>query len=359
MSNYAATLAGTLFKGYSSNPYAENNVPLFSGAFPIRWAYQSGSERVVLRNGLYLNTQYRTSATHPSGNADQAVIYRIDSAIGLVAQDGWIRINFTWHNIIWYNGVSGRPYLFDDASAVFGKDVRADMHMCIRVGDKWWNGTSWVTGGSAPDTAFWFSIINNAPQTNKTSDMNINETDGFFIPVSENLEGSVSFYILNYIPVTTTDSVYRYCYSHILHDLSITHVRPISIVASERGSNTYRKQIIASGFSEDKMINVGVGTINNNVPSAVFLKKSANEYLTEVTYNTDQGTTKTQRPELNLLDRMVAMYGEVRRTFIGVVRDGVNIFTQRFTYLNRKFFGITFQRDWARDTEKLKFIEVT
>ena len=356
---YPVMLEGTLFEGYIENPYYFTDRPLYTGAFPIRWMYQDSSERVVLKNGLYLNTQYRTSAQHPSGRADQAVIYRIDSAIGLVAQDGWIRINFTWHNIIWYDGVSGIHYLFDDASAILGHDVRAEMHMCIRVGDKWWNGTSWVTGGSAPGTEFWFNVINNSPQTNKTSDMNINETDGFFIPVSENLEGSVSFYILNYVPVTTTDSVYRYCYSHILHDLSITHVRPISIVASERGSNTYRKQIIASGFSEDKTINVGVGTINNNVPSAVFLKKSANEYLTEVTYNTDQGTTKTQRPELNLLDRMVAMYGEVRRTFTGVVRDGVDIFTQRFTYLNRKFFGITFQRDWARDTDKLKFIEVT
>lgn len=358
-SNYADTLTGTLFNGYSSNPYAYTDKPLYSGAFPIRWFYQANSERVALKNGLYLNTQYRTSATSPSGTATHAPIYRIDSAIGLVAQDGWIRINFAWHNIIWYDGVSGTPYLFDDASAIFGSDVRSEMHMSIRVGDKWWNGSNWVTGGSAPSTEFWFRIINNTVETNKTSDMNINEEDGFFIPINENLEGSVSFYILNYIPVTTTDSVYRYCYSHILHDLSITHVRPISIVASERGNNTYRKQIIASGFSGDKTIDVGVGTINNNVPSAVFLKKTANEYLTEITYNTVSGGTKVQRPELNLLDRMVAIYGQVRRSFTGIVASGVEIMRTRYTYLGRTFFGIRQQTNWRDKTEEIKFIEVT
>ena len=186
-SNYETMLTKTLINGYTSNPYASADTHLYTGIFPIRWFWQKDDEQVVLKSGLYLNTQYKTSATSPS-NIELNTLYNITSQLKLSATSGWIRIDFEWHNIIWYSGVSAPQYLFDDASQVFSeqaaaqRDVKAQVTVILRVGNKYWNGSAWVEyytvqQALANHAYFTIFITNTKIDTNKTSDMNIVEDD--------------------------------------------------------------------------------------------------------------------------------------------------------------------------------------
>lgn len=353
-STYEDMLPATVFNGYYPNPYRDKNYSLYTGAFPIRWFYREDDERVMLRNGLYINTQYRVSVSNP-GSITQNLLYRIDSRVGVSVSDGWLRIDFKWLNII-FNSTLGK-YLFTDAASFYQMDVMSEIHMCLRVGDKWWNGSAWVVG-SAPTTNFFFNVKNDTIVTNKTSDMNIDEDDGYFIPVNEQLNGDVSFYILNFVPVKLSNGNYEYCYSHILCDLMISHVRPISIVASERGSNTYRQSILESGFRDDKSIDLRVGTYNNNTWQPCFITEDGVEYLQVLDYRKN-GETVAERPEMHLLGRMAEQYNEVRRAFKAVAVSGIDLLLQRFTYISRKFFGVDYRHNWRDDEQEIKFIEVT
>ena len=364
-SDYSTMLQKTVINGYSSNPYGSNDTHLWTGAFPIRWYCQTGTEQVVLKNGLYFNTQYKTSATSPSDIVPNN-LYSISSRLKLKAIDGWIRIDFEWHNIIWAQiHASGSEFYFDDASVEFGYDVKAEIKVALQVGDKFWNGSAWVDNTTAGATYFTIFVTNNKINTNKTADMNITEDDGYFVPITEDVDAEVTLHILNFVPVTTSNSVYRYCYSHILNNLEVSHVRPISIVASERGTNTYLKSIIAKGFSDDKEIDTSIGTMNNNVPSPCFIKRSLSEYIELLTYYADGGNTYTMRPELNLLNRLVAQFNQLRRTFIAIMRNTwsatqtYDFFQIRFTYLSKKFFGVIKKNSWRDDKQEVKFIEVT
>ena len=369
-SDYATMLQNTVINGYTSNPYASASTHLYTGAFPIRWFNQTDTEQVVLRNGLYFNTQYKTSATAPSGIVYNQ-LYSISSKIRLKATEGWIRIDFLWHNIIWaqlHN--SGTNYYFDDAAQELGYGIDSQVIVALRVGDMWWDGSAWVeyarlSDAIANNAYFTIFITNNKIDTNKTSDMNIAEDDGYFVPIIDQMDAEVTLHILNFVPVMTSDGVYRYCYSHILDNLEVSHVRPISIVASERGENTYIKEILASGFSEDKEASMSVGTINNNVPSPCFIKRSLTEYIELLTYYADGGSTFTERPELNLLNRIVAQFNQLRRTFTAIMKNPFSaiqtydFFQIRFSYLGKKFFGVVSNNDWREDTQKVKFIEVS
>ena len=370
LSDYATMLQKTIINGYTANPYASANTHLYTGAFPIRWFNQKNTEQVVLKNGLYFNTQYRTSAGVPSG-ITYNTLYQIGSRLKLKAARGWIRINFEWHNIIWaqiHN--SGTNYYFDDAAQELGHDIKSQVIVALRVGNMWWNGSAWVEYGNISDAIanhayFTIFITNNTIDTNKTADMNILEDDGYFVPVVDPMDEKVTLHILNFVPVTTSDSVYRYCYSHILNNLEISHIRPISIVASERGTNTYIKEILASGFGEDKETSMSVGTMNNNAPSPCFIKRSITEYIELLTYYADGGTTYTERPEINLLSRIVAQFNRLRRTFTAIMKNPFSaiqtydFFQLRFTYLGKKFFGVVSNNDWREDIQKVKFIEVS
>lgn len=362
-SDYATMLQKTIIKGYTSNPYnTPTETHLYTGAFPIRWFYQTGTERVLLKNGLYLNTQYRTPSQTETVPID--LLYRIDSKVHIEAIDGWMWINFDWHNIIWYDTLSDPKYLWDDAKNVLGFDVISQITMCLRVGDKWWNGTDWVQSSSTPPVHFFFDVTNNTINTNKTTDINVDEDEGFFIPVTQELSGDVSFYILDFVPVKYDSTIYAYCYSHILENLTVKHIRPIDAVASERSSNTYFQEIVASGFNGEESIGLEVGTINNNPPYPCFIKRDISTNIEALEYYYEGNLIQTERPEVNLVNRIAAQFSEVRRAFTAIKKYTYNAlatytpFEMRYEYLDRKFFGVVRKQSWRDSQQEMKFIEV-
>ena len=360
-STYEDMLEHSVIEGYVADPYySENQNNLFTGAFPCRFYHRKENEVVTLKNGIYMNTQYYTSGQ--SSPITYAAMYSVTSFLSLNATEGWLNIQFLLEHLAWMVEGSYQGYVFGDGINKFcyNYDIDSEVRMCIQVGNLFWNGTDWVEG-SVPDTYFWFKVTNGRVPNNKTSDMNTDEENGYFIPVTRPLVGAVTFHILNGMLVKyTTPSYTRYltCYTHILSELNISHILPKSVVASDRSHNVYRKAIISSGFSEDKEKELNVGTINNNYFAPSFIKLNTTDYAESVGYYTSDGTTDV-RPEMHLLDRMVAQYGQVRRTFKGIVATGLELLKTRYTYLSRAFFGIDAKHNWRDEEQQVKFIEVS
>jgi thymidylate kinase len=118
----------------------------------------------------------------------------------------------------------------------------------------------------------------------------------------------------------------------------------------------YRETILQSGFSGEQQIELTLGTYNNNVDSASFLKEPgvAGEYLQKMSYV----LSGQVRPEVRLLQRLVAQYGQVRRTFQAVAAQNLDLVTSRYQYLYRAYIGIRKETDWQDEKEIVKFLEI-
>jgi hypothetical protein len=114
---------------------------------------------------------------------------------------------------------------------------------------------------------------------------------------------------------------------------------------------------MASGFNEEKQIELTLGTYNNNMDSLSFIKQNLTTYIERFPY-IDASATINQRPELHLLDRMVYYYGYVRRMFRCNVLRGLDYMQTLYGYNYRSYFGVKASTEWRDDTEEVKFIEV-
>jgi hypothetical protein len=231
------------------------------------------------------------------------------------------------------------------------------LYVGLTFGDKMWNGTAWesYTGYLQP---FTIDVEGNRVKTNKTSSMTVDESTGWFIPVTSEMAGKVTLYILNYASTEIPGDRYFNAHSRIISDLTVEFFQNAGLTASRRSQNTYRETILSSGFSEDKEIQLSIGTMNNNVESSSFIKNDDDVFIEQCYYKTATGS-KGERPELNLLGRMVAQYAQVRRTLRAVIQSGIEMILTRYTYDSKAFFAVDSQHKWRDDTQEVKFIEVT
>lgn len=355
-SSYAEMLSMTVIKGYEANPYA-TPVPNVTGAFPCRWFYQEDTEYVHLKNGLYINSQYRTS-TNMGWDPVTSVMYSITSQMVLHKATGWLRINFDLHNLIWVSEGQTNKFYFDDPDHEIPGEIWNDLYLNVTIGNKQWNGSAWQESHSR--LYFPIQVKNGEIYTNKTADMNVDVDGGFFIPITEAMDNVVVFRIGNYMTTRkTVGATYLFCYSHILENLTIEHYDPANIVASQRTSNVYSRTVLASGFRDERTIDLSVGTFNNNEPECCFIRKNE-EYVQQLSYRQQSGDPVIQRPEMNLLERMAGQFACIRRNMVAEakMKQVDNSMHQRFTYLGRKFFAIKSKMNWRDDRQEVKFIEI-
>lgn len=322
--------------------------PLTTGAFPCRWFFKSANDAslIILKNGLFLNQLPLQESLDTISASEKC--YNISSALAFTMNNGYIHINMQQHSLIY----EGTKLSFDTLSSYHFK---TKLVCQLQVGNYYWNGSNWQTG----QTSFTIPFTDTNIDTNKTGSINVDAYNGWFIPVSSEMSGIVTFSIRNYL-YTATDfpTQHIYAWSRILSDLNIEFFRQNSMAADDRSENVYRQVILTDGFSGQEELNLKVGTINNNLIAPCFLMTNSSNYLETLTYTTGSSTT-TARPEMRLLMRMVSQYGSIRRVFKGIFENGVTILSKRFTYLSKKFFGIDAKHNWRDDTQEVKFIEVS
>ena len=368
------------------------NYNIATGAFPVRWYYKEGKSlnAISLVSGLFL--MQKVFRGNDTTNWTNEECYSIASPIQQTIKSGsYININFICHcffGIERYTlDIFGHsfwlPYSsFDKFACVeymgnltpegykkIEEDASFKIACSLSVGNKWWNGSEWQNTG----TFFYVNFKGNSIVTNKESiNANVEGEGGWFIPVPLDMEGTVTFKILSWC---YTDYIYTLevvrdrpeynrvytprPYAKIIESLSVGVTYNREITESERSTNTYRQVIMQSGFSEEKSIELSIGTDNNNKDSTPsFLKDSDGTTNISTLQYFSNGNVVNERPEEHLLGRMVAYYNQMRRAFKATVSTGIDLLTTKYTYLDRYFFGIDKKHDWERDEQEVKFIEV-
>lgn len=357
-STYATCLNRSVVETPIMPPITED--PSFvTGAFPIRFSFNptDDSSQKFLTNGLMVNIRslMNYDAAIPS-NCES--VYSVKSRVSPTYAKGYLNIDMAISCFMETNAGQARKTL-QFGTIGFTWRRRYKMFLKLQWGTMYWNGEEWTSSDSI------FSVETDGTRiiTNKTDDITSDKTDGFFIPVTSSLSGEVTLTIMNYgsykiiYPNDQTET-FR-VNSSIISNLKVSYLVPIGVTASNRSENIYRQTILQSGFSEDKEISLSVGTMNNNVESLSFIKDGPTSYIEQLTYRTRYSTTKEQRPELHLLDRMVAQFGQVRRLFTAIAQRGLSLMDTRYTYQSRAYFGVKKQTNWRDDTEEVKFIEVS
>lgn len=365
-SNFADFITRTVLHGYNSNPhsYAESDAGshLFTGAFPVRFHFlQNEADVITLKDGIYFNAQYLLSATIPSlTKAGKRPIITFSSVSSINMSSGYLRLSFSLINLFWTSPSTkweSGGYYTDEDYAEFTSTLWVK-HQYLTVAviccGKYWDATNgkWVDD----ETAFELDYEDNAIKTNYTSDMRLETTDGYFIPVS-GMTGTVQLVVYDRCINKNDEGYYYECYTHIMYDLEVEYLEQKNIAAASNSSNTYRMELTTNGFSDTKVISLSVGTNNNNSTLPCFILNPATGAEVQNFEYINIGGINDERPERHLLNRMAIYYNEVRRSLRATIHSGLDLMLARYKYNNRLYFGIDAQHNWRDDTQEVKFIE--
>ena len=370
-STQAEVLESTGFNGNLIN-YLSTEIK--TGAIPGRW----GKDNNVVENGILLVQDVVT--TYDESTPGQPC-YRIESDDNIEMLNCYLNINFevplSIVSVFKDINAIGGGYIptnysvyVDDSFNMFKSSLTyglvCRLSMVVDGTTYYWNGAEWETSV----VPFPIQVKGSSIESNYDVNMPIDNTGGYYVPV--NARGKVVFEILNVVRCSTVMNIKDnrdngnvdvetpvYPFQKVVTGLTVDLVYPRDITVSTRSSNIYRKTIMDMGFSDNKDIDLELGTHNNNPPSASLLRTWNNEgYVENISYKTSDGTTVAERPEMHLLNRMVEHYKTMRRTMEAKIATGIDIFRQRFSYNGRKFMAIDKKHDWEREEQDVKFIEV-
>lgn len=221
------------------------------------------------------------------------------------------------------------------------KNGKCCLKVILRVGDKYFNGTSWQS--SLDDFAFYIGSSDDYQSSKgdtgkvwntKYLHQPYNGADGFVIPITEHLEGKVQLIIpgdclpgLNDIVHSTVDTdehpphsgyTFGVFATLALYGLKIDYVADTSTVVGDGDKKTNRYQTIANkDFVEDREVSLKIASDNNNAAGYAILHDAAGNAVSQITY-----TDGAERPEERLLASMKSHYGKVQRKLTLKVRMG-------------------------------------
>lgn len=172
----------------------------------------------------------------------------------------------------------------------------------LRVGDKWWNGSSWVS----TKTIFDMPIAENKIADNRVLNGPYNMYEGYGAPISSPMGGKVYFDIVGFDTTEETDVI-------VINSLKISFVRMLSYsdYDDERSENVYTgtsSKLFADEvnvdtiFASDQMNAFGLGIIMDYDGS----------YCDKVDYTYSDGAEHSH-PEQHLLNRIINRGRHTRR----------------------------------------------
>jgi hypothetical protein len=332
-----------------------------TGCFHIRYAKRRKETDVVYlgSNALVLRSQYmdRTGDLGwPIGNA----AYKLRSRSSMYFKGGWLRLN--------YNVGIFMPIGSDANANVFLGPYPSSptrMYWKVRIGNYLWNVKNQTWDLLPPEMEYRSNdyiievlLRGGKIVTNKTEQMNIDESDGFFIPLNNAiLEGEVSITMLDAVVVEGTAGGFEQCTTHLIEGLELTYEQEQSLTYSKKNENRYKKHILNVGFKDNEEVQLAIGTFNNNKQAVNLIRYIDGSYIEGVPYFVDAVNTEALRPELHLLNMLYDHYKEVRRIYTGVLKSRSWLPAERWMYGGRKFLAIISRRNWRTDTDDVKFLE--
>lgn len=274
----------------------------------------------------------------------------------------------------WMNGalsIDGSIIVpWDDANLAFckpsGKSGYADITYVLRIGDKYWNGSSWVDS----EAEFKIRYENESAgspltvKNTKSPDMPYSGLSGYIIKLPDNapIIGDLALKIrrtseIGFTPESGAGSIKFYGY--IYKNPNLNYKKKDGVVdEGENGDRVYENVVNEKFMSELDEIEFGISSYNED--GATYSKALLNgNFLTNNLYSAIEGTLV--RPEEALIRRIINRYRVTKIKLTQVLKnsDLIHPFTVLYdnSMVSKKFMLLSGVWDYEQNTVTLSMIE--
>lgn len=274
----------------------------------------------------------------------------------------------------WMNGalsIDGSIIVpWDDANLAFckpsGKSGYADITYVLRIGDKYWNGSSWVDS----EAEFKIRYENESAgspltvKNTKSPDMPYSGLSGYIIKLPDNapIIGDLSLKIrrtseIGFTPESGAGSIKFYGY--IYKNPNLNYKKKDGVVdEGENGDRVYENVVNEKFMSELDEIEFGISSYNED--GATYSKALLNgNFLTNNLYSAIEGMFV--RPEEALIRRIINRYRVTKIKLTQVLKnsDLIHPFTVLYdnSMVSKKFMLLSGVWDYEQNTVTLSMIE--
>ena len=274
----------------------------------------------------------------------------------------------------WMNGalsIDGSIIVpWDDANLAFckpsGKSGYADITYVLRIGDKYWNGSSWVDS----EAEFKIRYENESAgspltvKNTKSPDMPYSGLSGYIIKLPDNapIIGDLALKIrrtseIGFTPESGAGSIKFYGY--IYKNPNLNYKKKDGVVdEGENGDRVYENVVNEKFMSELGEIEFGISSYNED--GATYSKALLNgNFLTNNLYSAIEGTLV--RPEEALIRRIINRYRVTKIKLTQVLKnsDLIHPFTVLYdnSMVSKKFMLLSGVWDYEQNTVTLSMIE--
>lgn len=274
----------------------------------------------------------------------------------------------------WMNGalsIDGSIIVpWDDANLAFckpsGKSGYADITYVLRIGDKYWNGSSWVDS----EAEFKIRYENESAgspltvKNTKSPDMPYSGLSGYIIKLPDNapIIGDLSLKIrrtseIGFTPESGAGSIKFYGY--IYKNPNLNYKKKDGVTdEGENGDRVYENVVNEKFMSELDEIEFGISSYNED--GATYSKALLNgNFLTNNLYSAIEGMLV--RPEEALIRRIINRYRVTKIKLTQVLKnsDLIHPFTVLYdnSMVSKKFMLLSGVWDYEQNTVTLSMIE--
>lgn len=344
--------------------YTNNQYEIDAGAFYARMeidlASQHDTNHLSTKDGVYLSLFPAAWNGYIGGTTKP--IFEMRSVIAFTAYE---------HGVFVIDAKFAKFWDMPDVNAQGGDQCRFVIQ--LQVGNKYWDGETghWET---TPKFFYPKNVYNNDKfYNNWTSDLGIDQIDGYCIPTYElNTMGEV---VLRIFPETRR---YTGDFANIdwnvlsfgvfFSELTLKYYPRKNVKYNERNENTYY-DVLNTKFADGKSTDTDLASYLHNYPSTSFLYEDSDEGLFELlkpmeklTYLKSDGTTEERRPEMDLLNRMAEYYSKPRTILNLEVQhiDDKPLPLLRYVGLGdgKLYAPMSASRDFQLDKSTINFMEL-
>lgn len=164
------------------------------------------------------------------------------------------------------------------------------LNLCLKFGDKYWNGTQWV------------DIFSRC-----------NIRDGMEIPCIENMEGEIIIRIYSTSPISGSmpPDMQYFGKDTFISKLTIDYETEELDNLYDRSANHYFR-LLGTNFRDEISVSTEIASNLNNQPCPSLIMDDITTPMTVMDYVVSGGTEQ-RRPEVDLLDRLAIYYGSARQ----------------------------------------------
>ena len=277
-------------------------------------------------DGLYIVGMREAYQLNPISSIASRYLFSIKSLTYSNLSTGSLKLKCNAITI--YSGDTGRVWA--DYT-----NKTSSIWICLKFGDKYWNGSSWSSSFS------YFHLMANE----------------LTIPINTMLSGEVIIRLYGYDSdfIIPADQEQGFASDMFISELSVDYVPTQQTdLYSDRSENHYYR-LLGTNFRDEISIGTNLVTYLNNLPSPslVLAGTGPGQFMTAITYYLAGGETELRRPEVDLLNRLAAYYGAARqRLELEVAHPtAAPLPLLRLNGINdgKKYLPLSESRDWKTD----------